>query len=41
MITSTLTDEQLLASHELGSFAAFYRGHVDALLRHPPTQAPP
>ena len=28
----TLSDEELLASHELGSFAVFYRAHVDELL---------
>jgi RNA polymerase sigma-70 factor (ECF subfamily) len=28
----TVTDDELLASHELGSFAAFYRAHVDELL---------
>jgi RNA polymerase sigma-70 factor, ECF subfamily len=27
-----LTDEELLTSHELGSFALFYRAHVDELL---------
>jgi len=27
-----LSDEELLTSHELGTFALFYRGHVDALL---------
>jgi hypothetical protein len=27
-----LSDEELLASHELGSFALFYRAHVDELL---------
>jgi RNA polymerase sigma factor (sigma-70 family) len=32
MDLSALSDEELLASHELGSFAVFYRGHVDALL---------
>ena len=32
MSTQTLSDEQLLASHELGSFAVFYRAHVDGLL---------
>jgi RNA polymerase sigma-70 factor (ECF subfamily) len=32
MNTPALTDEELLASHELGSFAVFYRAHVDALL---------
>jgi RNA polymerase sigma-70 factor (ECF subfamily) len=28
----TLSDDELLASHELGSFAVFYRAHVDELL---------
>jgi RNA polymerase sigma factor (sigma-70 family) len=32
MDLSVLSEEQLLASHELGSFAVFYRAHVDALL---------
>jgi RNA polymerase sigma factor (sigma-70 family) len=32
MNTPALTDEELLASHELGSFAVFYRAHADALL---------
>jgi RNA polymerase sigma factor (sigma-70 family) len=32
MNTAALTDEELLASHELGTFAVFYRAHVDALL---------
>ncbi len=32
MNTPALTDEELLASHELGTFAVFYRAHVDALL---------
>jgi RNA polymerase sigma factor (sigma-70 family) len=32
MSTPALSDEELLASHELGSFAVFYRGHVDGLL---------
>jgi RNA polymerase sigma-70 factor (ECF subfamily) len=32
MSTPALSDEELLASHELGSFAIFYRGHVDGLL---------
>ena len=32
MSTPTLSEEQLLASHELGSFAVFYRAHVDGLL---------
>ena len=32
MNTPALTDEELLASHELGSFAVFYRAHVDSLL---------
>jgi RNA polymerase sigma-70 factor (ECF subfamily) len=32
MSMPTLSDEELLASHELGSFAVFYRGHVDGLL---------
>ena len=32
MGTPTLSDEELLASHELGSFAVFYRAHVDGLL---------
>jgi hypothetical protein len=32
MDTPVLTDEELLASHELGSFAVFYRAHVDGLL---------
>src|SRR6478752_7522655 len=32
MGTQPQTDEALLASHELGSFAAFYRAHVDELL---------
>jgi RNA polymerase sigma factor (sigma-70 family) len=32
MGTQTLNDEELLASHELGSFAVFYRAHVDELL---------
>jgi RNA polymerase sigma factor (sigma-70 family) len=32
MSPQVLSDEELLASHELGSFAAFYRGHVDELL---------
>ena len=27
-----MSDEQLLTSHELGSFSLFYRGHVDGLL---------
>jgi RNA polymerase sigma factor (sigma-70 family) len=32
MNTPALTDEELLASHEPGTFAVFYRAHVDALL---------
>ena len=32
MDTPTPTDEELLASRELGSFAVFYRSHVDGLL---------
>ena len=32
MGTPTLSDEELLASHELGSFGVFYRAHVDGLL---------
>ena len=32
MDLSALSDEELLVSRELGSFAVFYRGHVDALL---------
>lgn len=32
MSTPALSDEELLVSHELGSFAVFYRGHVDGLL---------
>ena len=32
MSTPAPTDEELLASHELGSFALFYRAHVDGLL---------
>src|SRR6185503_13089891 len=32
MDVPTVSDEELLASHDLGSFAAFYRTHVDALL---------
>ena len=32
MGTHTVSDEELLASHELGSFAVFYRAHVDELL---------
>ena len=32
MGTSTPSDEELLTSHELGSFADFYRRHVDGLL---------
>jgi RNA polymerase sigma factor (sigma-70 family) len=32
MATSAPSDEQLLASDELGSFAVFYRAHVDQLL---------
>jgi RNA polymerase sigma factor (sigma-70 family) len=32
MSTPTLSDEELLTSHELGSFAAFYRLHVEAVL---------
>jgi RNA polymerase sigma factor (sigma-70 family) len=32
MTTTMLTDEELLASHELGSFAIFYRRHVEELL---------
>ena len=32
MSVSGLSDEELLASHELGSFALFYRAHVEGLL---------
>ncbi len=32
MNTPALTDEELLAGHALGTFAVFYRAHVDALL---------
>lgn len=32
MGTPALSDEELLASRELGSFAVFYRAHVDDLL---------
>jgi RNA polymerase sigma factor (sigma-70 family) len=32
METSAPSDEELLASHEVGSFALFYRAHVDGLL---------
>jgi RNA polymerase sigma-70 factor (ECF subfamily) len=32
MGTPALSDEELLASHELGSFAVFYRAHVDEVL---------
>jgi RNA polymerase sigma-70 factor (ECF subfamily) len=32
MSPATQTHEELLASHELGSFAVFYRAHVDQLL---------
>ena len=32
MDLTALSDEELLASRELGSFAIFYRAHVDALL---------
>jgi RNA polymerase sigma factor (sigma-70 family) len=32
MGTPALSDEELLASRELGSFAIFYRAHVDELL---------
>lgn len=32
MDRATLSDDELLASHELGSFALFYRAHVDGLL---------
>ena len=32
MTTPARSDEELLASHELGSFALFYRAHVDGLL---------
>jgi RNA polymerase sigma-70 factor (ECF subfamily) len=32
MDTPPLTSEELLASHELGSFAVFYRAHVDGVL---------
>jgi hypothetical protein len=32
MVTTLLSDEELLASHELGSFAIFYRRHVEELL---------
>jgi RNA polymerase sigma factor (sigma-70 family) len=32
MATPAPSDEQLLASHELGSFAVFYRAHVEQLL---------
>src|ERR671931_228683 len=32
MATKTLSDEDLLASHELGSFAIFYRRHAEAVL---------
>src|SRR5262245_60666393 len=32
MATRTLSDEELLASHELGSFAIFYRRHAEAVL---------
>ena len=31
-MSTPLTDEELLTSHELGSFALFYRAHVDELL---------
>jgi len=32
MDLTALSDEELLASRELGSFAIFYRGHVEAVL---------
>src|SRR3954463_16800174 len=32
MGTQTLSDEELLTSRELGSFAVFYRAHVEELL---------
>jgi RNA polymerase sigma factor (sigma-70 family) len=32
MSPQTLSEQDLLASHELGSFAAFYREHVDGVL---------
>jgi hypothetical protein len=32
MGATTLSDEELVTSHELGSFALFYRAHVDGLL---------
>ena len=31
-MSTPLTDEELLTSHELGSFALFYGAHVDELL---------
>jgi hypothetical protein len=36
MDTLKPTDEELLASRELGSFAVFYRSHVDGLLGFSP-----
>src|SRR5262245_43228609 len=32
MVATLPSDEELLASHELGSFAIFYRRHVEELL---------